>query len=786
MTLRPHRFPRFAPLLPVCLFALLLAFCLGCSRIGRDAAAKDAARTEHGSADFTSLDQLTADVERPTGAAEIVMFHFAVKGPKDRWLEAFNAAFCRDLGQRVTRLPQVRGQVPTWVVTSAMSQHGISDAKVNAASAIKAALVGGRRHALNGTIERQGEKLRAKVNIYDAESRQQVGDAIGLVGTAQELFEREGWLAEQIAERIGVKLTGEDRLWLNRRQFRSLDGLVAAGQLTQNPGKDYAARLAALREREPDSLVLETMWLHSGFKDDQAYMAALQAAHKRFPQEPDFVQWVFDECQRLGDTAGAKRALDEYLEMSPGSWQGLNMRGRYCHYTENDYDASLRATESLAVLYPGCWESWFRCSWEALELAYEARAGHYFSEMTKAQQRVFVRGMGEALAAGERALALNDKDAALLTHMIHVYRENSRAQDAHDMFDQAIAIAPGHIEAYNALASMYKRGYQNNEARRMEILKQSITAPAQTWQDLLAQAENACYLKDDALTQKLYHKALAAAGGSSCPELHTAYAAYLGEKLGRKDEAEKHARIAVQQSASVDGYLTLAWALSELSRFDDALAAANRAKELGAKQANYDAALAQIQYQQGKREEAFQTMAKAHAADTRDTAYLAVIVGTYMKQGEYDKAWDACQELVQHPGIEESPDITRVVGDVHALKGRYKDAIRYYDMTLKKEPDDWDSLTHGALCYMALGEHKRAAPRWQRALAKRGDDAEAHMGLAVCLSLLGQRQNAVAEARQAVKLNPDSANPQWLTKERHWPEKLARLAAQVAGSAPRK
>jgi len=769
--------------LAVCLSALVLVFSPGCSRIGRDAAAKDAAKTEHESADFTSLDQLTADVERPTGAAEIVMFHFAVKGPKDRWLDAFNAAFSRDLGRRVTRLPQVRGQVPSWVVTRAMAQHGIPSVPLDAQSAITAARVGGRGHALCGIIEREGEKLRANVGVYDAKTGKRVGEAIELVGTPQELLDREGWLAEQIAERIGVKLTAEDGSWLNRRQFRTLDNLLAAGRLMTQPDRDFAAKLAALREREPDALVLETAWLYSGLKDSSAYMAALEAAHKRFPQEPDFVQWIFDECLRLGDKAGAKRALDEYLGLSPGSWQGLNMRARYRHYMEHDFASALRATESLAVLYPGCWESWFRCSWEALELAYKMRAGHYFGEMTKAQQRVFVRGMREALAAGERALALNDKDAELLTHMIHVYRENSRPQDAHDMFDQAIAIAPGHIEAYNALASMYKRGYHNNEARRMEILKQSLAAPAKTWQDLLAQAENALDLKDDDLAGKLFQKALAAAGSSSCPELHTSYAAYVGEKLGRKEEAEKHARIAVQQSASVDGYLTLTWALSELSRFDDALAAANRAKELGAEQADYDAMLAQIQYQQGKWEQAFKAMGKAHAADVRDITYLAVIVGTYMKQGDYDKAWDACQELVQHPGIEESPDITRVVGDIHALKGRYKDAIRYYDMTLKKEPDDRDSLTHGALCHMFLGDNKRAAQRWQQAVSKHPDDAESHMGLAVCLNLLGEKQKSLAEARRAVKLNPDSANPQWLTEERHWPEKVARLAAQVAGSA---
>jgi len=106
----------------------------------------------------------------------------------------------------------------------------------------------------------------------------------------------------------------------------------------------------------------------------------------------------------------------------------------------------------VAVLYPDCWLSWFRCANEALVLAYRVRAGHYASEMNREQARVFVRGMREALAAGERALALNDKDLDLLTKMIEVYVENGMPHKAHQVFDQAIAIDPGHIAAYRRLA----------------------------------------------------------------------------------------------------------------------------------------------------------------------------------------------------------------------------------------------------------------------------------------------------------------------------------------------
>ena len=766
-------------------FVIVLAFSAGCSRIrAAVASGKALAQLLQQPAPF-SLDDLKSDVAKPPGAAEILVAHLVVNAPKDNDLAAFNSTFCQDLSLRVTRLPQVRGQVPGWVLDEAMKQHHMTTLSLDAQGAMKLARLSGRRHAMTGTLERQGDKLHARVEVYDAKAAKRVGEPIEVVGTPQEFVEREGWLAEQIAERIGIKLTDADRAWLNRRQFRALDDMMALGRLMTRDAKDYSAQVAQLREREPDSSLVETAWLRcTRFKDNDAYLAALEDAHKRFPQEPTFLRWMIERRFAARDAARAKEAVDEFLKLHPGSWEGLNVRARYYHYMKRDYESSLRAVESMVVLYPDCWMSWERGASEALKVADEARAGYFVSELNSSQRAIFSRGMTEALAAGQRAVALNDKDPDLLTMMIGIYSENSMPEKSEEMFRKAIAINPGNIAAYDALAWVYSRGYENDEKRRIAIVKQSLKAPAKTWWDIQKQAENAFYvLKDRPAGVKLYQKALAAAGNRPCPDLHMSYAEAVGQKLGRWEEAEKHARIAVQQDPDFDEWLTLAEALDGLKRYSEAEAAVKQAQKLRPGSHEIDAAFAALYDHMGDTAKGLKLIEKAQGKEPRSVEYLGEMLDGYLKQGNYNKAWDTMQEIKQHPLWEESRIELLDVGDIHALKGQYKDAIRYYDLNLKKHPGHVKSLTRGALCYMILGDFKHAAPRWQQVIAKHADHAESHMGLALSLTNLGQQDKALAEARKAVALDPNVADPKWLKKNCYWPDEGGHAAAELAAAA---
>jgi len=758
----------------------------GCS-FGRNvvATARTVARltAAQGNQPFRVSD-LRADVQKPHGAAEILMASFLVKSPQDEQLVRFNNAFCHDLSLRVTRLPEVRGQVPGWVADEAMRQLGIHTLALSPQTAMKVARLAGRRYVMTGDLDRLGGRLRARVGIYNVKTRERVGEVIELVGTPQEFLNREGWLAEQIAQRIGVKLTAADRAWLDRREFRDLADFNAIARLITHNDKGHTERLAARRDREPASLLVETAWLQCrAWNGAKGYMAALQRAHQRFPEEPNFLSSIIEERFRLGDKAGAKQVLDEYLRLHPGSWQGLNLRARYYHYMERGYAASLPATESLGVLYSDCWLSWHRCSYEALQLAYQVRAGHYVGEMNAAQRRVFSRGMKEALAAGERALALNSRDVSLLTHMIDVYRENGMPAKAHQVFDQAIAIDPGHIAAYDALAVTYKKGYENDEQRMNAIIRQSLRAPAKTWYDLQAQAENAFILKQKDLGLELFKRAFAAAGNQPCPALHLSYADEIGDQMGRWDEAEKHARIALRAEASVKGYLTLGHALAELKRPTEALAAVTEAKRLDPNDPDCDAALAVVMNDLGQRDAAFGQMRRAYEKDRRNVQYLAEIGGAYLSRGEYDKAWQVMQGIKQQPFWEDSGIDMRAVGDLHALKGYYREAIKYYDKHLEEHAGDPNSLTHGALCYMMLKDCRHAAERWREVLVKEPSNAESHLGLAVSLSMSGDNGKAAAEARKAVALDSKIADPKCLMKDRYWPAPLAQEAARLAAGA---
>jgi tetratricopeptide (TPR) repeat protein len=777
------------PLLVSVLIIVVFAVSSGCSRIRSAVAdAKAAAQLIQQPPAFSSVDDLKSDVSKPPGAAEILMAHFVVKGAKDEDLAAFNSVFCQDLSLRVTRLPEVRGQVPGWVVDEAMKQYHLTTMGLDAQQAMKMARLSGRRHAMVGTLERQRDKMHIRVEVYDAKTAKRVGEPIEISGTPQELLDGEGRLAQQIAERIGVKLTEADRKWLNRRQFRTLDDMTALGRLMMRGGKDYAAQIARLREREPDSSQVESEWLKwTAFKDNQAYLAALEDAHKRFPEEPTFLRWIIETHMKRGDKARAKAALDEFLKLYPGSWEGLNVRARYYHYMEQDREAGLRATESMAVLYPDCWLSWRRCAREALLLAYYARAGYYLSELNGAQRHVFARGMSEALAAGERALACNNQDVDLLTDMVAIYRENGMPKQAQKAFDQAIAIDPGHVAAYDELAAMYRRGYENDEQRRMAILKRCVAAPARTPADIQKQAEIALYaLKEKDRALKLYGKAFAASGNSPSSDLHLSYAEAVGREFGRWEESEKHARIAVRQVATANGYLTLGMALYNLKRPKEALAAAREAKRLEPDNPDCDASIAAALSDLGRVDEAFRLMRKTYEKDPRNVQYLGNIVTGYLDQGDYDKAWQVMEEIKRHPFWEDSDVNMRTVGDVHAVKGHFEEAIKYYDKYLKGNDGDTKSLTRGALCYMMLKDFTHAAPRWRTVFAKEPNHAESHLGLALSLKMLGKTHESMAEARKAIAADAKVGDPKYLTKERYWPEPLSQAAAELAAAARQK
>jgi len=123
--------------------------------------AREVAETASQRTQAVSLDDLKADVEKPAGAAEIVMAHLRVEDPKDQDLAAFNVAFCADLSYRVTRLPQVRGQVPGWVLEEVMKQQGWRDLALEPQRAMKLARLSGRRYAFTGAVQRW-EKVFAK------------------------------------------------------------------------------------------------------------------------------------------------------------------------------------------------------------------------------------------------------------------------------------------------------------------------------------------------------------------------------------------------------------------------------------------------------------------------------------------------------------------------------------------------------------------------------------------------------------------------------------------------
>lgn len=77
-----------------------------------------------------------------------------------------------------------------------------------------------------------------------------------------------------------------------------------------------------------------------------------------------------------------------------------------------------------------------------------------------------------------------------------------------------------------------------------------------------------------------------------------------------------------------------------------------------------------------------------------------------VKQKQYDAALKIASEILQK--IPEENDVLFIVGGIHYMKNRYKDAITYFDKALEIATYDAEVLTLKAHSHYHLGEKKQA------------------------------------------------------------------------------
>lgn len=130
---------------------------------------------------------------------------------------------------------------------------------------------------------------------------------------------------------------------------------------------------------------------------------------------------------------------------------------------------------------------------------------------------------------------------------------------------------------------------------------------------------------------------------------------------------------------------------------------------------------------------------------------------TYYRAGKYSEALaDATAMLKKEPN---NWAAYQTLGHVASAKKDHKQALQYYDKSLKLKPKEGNTLVSRGLTYAELGQLSNALADFSEALSLESDDpVSARLARANIYNRLGNHKAAIEDANKAIKSSPKNDN----------------------------
>src|SRR5215470_13745884 len=87
-------------------------------------------------------------------------------------------------------------------------------------------------------------------------------------------------------------------------------------------------------------------------------------------------------------------------------------------------------------------------------------------------------------------------------------------------------------------------------------------------------------------------------------------------------------------------------------------------------------------------------------------------------------------------------------------KGRYQEAIPYFDEAIRLNPNYGSAYFNRAVSYKKLGENQKAIDDWTEAILVHPNDADAYSNRGGAYKDLGQLKRAIEDFDKAINLDP--------------------------------
>ena len=232
--------------------------------------------------------------------------------------------------------------------------------------------------------------------------------------------------------------------------------------------------------------------------------------------------------------------------------------------------------------------------------------------------------------------------------------------------------------------------------------------------------------------------------------------------------------------------------LRRLGRLDAAAEAFERALELEPRHAELLGELAELQFAQGRPEQAEAYLRRARELDPDDPATLQTAAEVLRKQERYPEALEAYRSILEtvpdfapalaglgdvlyrleRPGeaaaaleraVSLDPDapfagsVHRLLGQIARESGRTDRAIEHFERAVELDPRDLDSIDHLALLRFERRQYSEALEGYRRMLELGRDTAAVHSNVGASLFYLNRPREALRSFERALERDPDHA-----------------------------
>ena len=283
---------------------------------------------------------------------------------------------------------------------------------------------------LEGSVQKAADQVRVNVQLINAQSDSHLwADTYDRKLT--DIFGVESEIAKGIAESLQAKLTGREEQALTVKP-------------TNNP-EAYDAYLRGLAFEGRSWYSFETLREAKGFYERAVQLDPNFAlAWARLSRADAFLYFSHAD-QTSARRDAAKSALENAQRLQPNSSETLLTLGYYQYWVLRDYGAAKTTFDRVSKMLPGS------------------------SDVLTALGRITRRGghWDESIAYFEQALALDPRNAELLTEVAGTYSMVRQFPAARKLYDRALDITPNDPDLIAEKAAMYRAEGNLQEAAKL-------------------------------------------------------------------------------------------------------------------------------------------------------------------------------------------------------------------------------------------------------------------------------------------------------------------------------